>query len=98
MNDLNKLPYAQWLEQSLQNIIGKDVQAICIVAKYTDPDDDPAENLGPIVEAGYWNTSMADKLTFAGFMQQDAMLDTMRANGYISDDDDEPEEDELQNG
>ena len=92
MNNLNNLPYAQWLEESLKNIIGKNVHAICIVAKYTDPEDDPAEDLGPIVEAGYWNTTMADKLTFAGFLNQDAMLDTMRANGYISDDDELEEE------
>jgi hypothetical protein len=92
LNEINKLPYAQWLEESLRNIIGKDVQAICILAKYTDPEDDPADNLGPIVESGYWNCCMVDKMTFAGFLQQDAMLDTMRANGYISDDESEEEE------
>ena len=94
MKDLNKLPYAQWLEQSLQNIIGKDIQSMCIIAKYNDPEDDPAENLGRIVEAGYWNCCMTDKLAFAGFLNQDAMLETMRVNGYISDDDEDFEEDE----
>ena len=79
MVDLNKLPYAEWLEQSLQNIIGKPVRSICIMTKFDDDE----------IGTGYYDCSVADKLLFAGFLQQDAMLDTMRVNGYIADDEDD---------
>lgn len=93
MDDLNTLPYAEWLEQSLRNIIGKPVKAICIMTKVAgEPLDE--NDTGEEIGSGYWNASVADKLMFAGFLQQDAMLDTMRANGYILDDEDEYEEDE----
>lgn len=84
MNDLSTLPYAKWLEESLQNIVGKPVKAICIMTKF-DTDD---------IGTGYWDCSVADKVLFAGFLQQDAMLDTMKANGYLEED----EEDEDLNG
>lgn len=92
MKDLNKLPYAEWLEQSLQNIIGKPVQSICIITKFKDEGDESEDNIG----CGYWHASVADKILFAGFLQQDAMIETMQINGYIpSDDEDETEEEEL---
>lgn len=92
MNNLNNLPYAEWLEQSLRNIVGKPVEAICIMTRFADTDD---EN-GDMVGSGYWHCSVSDKLVFAGFLQQDAMLDTMKVNGYIPDDDeDETEEDDA---
>ena len=89
MSDLTKLPYAKWLEQSLQNIVGKPVQAICIMTKFKNTDDELGDDIG----TGYWNCSVADKLLFAGFLQQDSMLDSLKANGYIADDEDEFEED-----
>lgn len=76
MNDLNNLPYARWLEQSLQTIVGKPVEAICILTKFDTGD----------VGNGYWNCTVADKLVFAGFLQQDSMLDTLKANGYLEED------------
>lgn len=87
MVDLNKLPYTDWLEQSLQNIVGKPVRSICIMTKFDDDE----------VGTGYYDCSVADKLLFAGLIQQDAMLDTMRANGYIDDEEDDDEED-LEDG
>lgn len=92
MSDLNKLPYAEWLEQSLQNIVSKPVQAICILTKFTPDPADNEEDTGDEIGTGYWHCSVADKLLFAGFLQQDAMLDTMRANGYLPDDEDEEDE------
>lgn len=86
MDDLNTLPYAQWLEKSLQNIISKPVKSICILTKF-DTDD---------VGTGYYECSVADKILFAGFLQQDAMIDTLQANGYLEEDEeDEYEEDEY---
>lgn len=90
MKDLNKLPYATWLEQSLQNIIGKPVQAICIMTKFSDSKED-----GDDIGTGYYNCSVADKLVFAGLLQQDAMLDAMKVNGYIPDDEDDSEEEAI---
>ena len=87
---LNDLPYAEWLEQSLRNIINKPIQAICIMTKVASDDDDLGDEIG----SGYWNCTVADKLLFAGFLQQDAMIDTMKANGYISDDDEEDDEED----
>lgn len=94
MSDLKKLPYAEWLEQSLQNIVTKPVQSICILTKFTPDPSDDEEDLGDEIGTGYWHASVADKLLFAGFLQQDAMLDTMKANGYIPDDDDEEDEED----
>lgn len=82
---LKDLPYAAWLEQSLQNIVGKPVEAICIMTKVASDD----KELGDEIGAGYWNCTVVDKLLFTGFLQQDAMIDTMRANGYLPDDEDE---------
>ena len=88
MSNLNQLPYAEWLEESLRNIIGKPVKAICIITKVQEEPIDETDT-GEEIGCGYWNCSMVDKMAFAGFLQQDAMLDTMRANGYITDDEDE---------
>lgn len=92
MKDLNKLPYAEWLEQSLQNIVGKPVQSICIMTRFAEEDEETGDTVG----SGYWHCSVADKLVFAGFLQQDAMLDTMKVNGYIPDDEDN--EDDVEEG
>lgn len=83
MEDLKNLPYAEWLEESLQNVVSKPIQAICIMSKFEDGE----------IGTGYYKCSAADKLLFAGFLQQDAMLDTLKANGYIDDDEDEEDED-----
>lgn len=83
MEDLTTLPYAEWLEKSLQSFVGKPMKAICILTKY-DNDE---------IGTGYWNASVADKTLFAGILQQDAMLDTLRNNGYLEEDDEEDLED-----
>ena len=85
---LNDLPYAEWLEKSLRNLIGKPVEAICIMTKVAGDD----KELGDEIGSGYWHCSVADKLLFAGFLQQDAMLDTMKENGYLPDDEEDPED------
>lgn len=80
-NNLNNIPYAQWLEKALQELITFPVKGICIVA-LTDNGE---------IYNNYHNVNMADKLVMAGIIQQDAMLDTMAASGIIeySDDGDE---------
>lgn len=82
MSKLTELPYAQWLEQSLRNIIDLPVESICIITKMEDGE----------VGTGYWNAGVFDKLAFAGVIQQDAMLETLRVNGFIEDEEDEDED------
>ena len=79
MEEINSLPYAEWLEKSLRNLMTMSIDAICICTK-TETGE---------VGTGYWNTTMGDKLVFAGLIQQDAMLETLRENEYI-----DPEEEE----
>lgn len=86
MNNINKLPYAEWLEQSLQNIVDKPVQAICIMTKFESGD----------VGTGYYNCSVGDKILFAGFIQHDAMRDTLIADGYLEDDEEDEDDDEQE--
>lgn len=93
MSNLSQLPYAKWLEESLHNIIGKPIKAICIITKVQEEpmdEDDTGEEIG----CGYWNVSMSDKYAFAGLLQQDALFDAMRSNGYITDDEEDEEEED----
>lgn len=86
-NNLNNIPYAQWLETALQELINLPVKGICLSA---------------ITETGeaytnYHNISMMDKLLIAGLIQQDATLDSLAANGiieYTDEEDDESGEEE----
>ena len=71
--NINDIPYAAWLEKNLKDLITSPVKSICICAV--------AEN-GDIYR-DYYNTTMIDKITIAGVIQQDAMLDSMAAHGII---------------
>lgn len=82
MSNIKELPYAQWLETALQDLIKFPVKGICINAIGTDG----------LIYTNYHDMSMSDKITVAGFIQQDAMLDTLRANGFIKDDEEEEDE------
>jgi hypothetical protein len=83
--DLKNLSYAEWLEKTLQELVTFPVKKIGIYAMTENGE----------VYNNYHNVSMADKLVIAGIIQQDAMLDTMAANGMLEyvDDEDEDEED-----
>ena len=72
-HNITEMPYAKWLEQSLSDISALPIRGIAIVG---------------IIEGGdaytnYYNTSMADKLVLAGLINQDAIFDSMAANGII---------------
>ena len=84
MTDFNQLEYAKFLEETLHNIVGMPVESICIMVKYE----------GDALGTSYYNCTMVDKLMYAGHLQQDAMFDTMRANGLIPDDEEYDEEEE----
>lgn len=88
MDEINNLPYAEWLESSLRNLMAMNIEAICICTKTEDGG----------VGTGYWNASMANKLVFSGIIQQDAMLDTLRENGLVptdEEDEDDYEQEEV---
>ncbi len=84
MVDPTSLPYAEWLEESLQSLIETPVGSICILSKSTDGE----------VFASYYKCGVSDKILFAGFMNQDAMIDTLQENGFISNDEEDEEYEE----
>ena len=77
-----EMPYAKWREQSLSDISALPIRGIAIVG-ITEGGD---------AYTNYYNTSMADKLVLAGLINQDAMFDSMAANGIIDYEDDEDDE------
>lgn len=74
-NNLNNIPYAEFLEQTLQELITMPVKGICLNAVLTD---------GAVYTA-YHNISMQNKHTISGLVQQDATLDFLKANNFIKD-------------
>lgn len=78
MNDLTNLPYADWLERSLQNIVSSDVQSICIMTK----------TKSGVVGTGYYECAAIDKLLFASYLQHDAVIDTMTTDETMEDEED----------
>jgi hypothetical protein len=83
--DFTTLPYAPWLEKALQELLNFPVKGLCMYAITENGD----------VYSNYYEISMKDKLTIAGYIHQDAMYDSLAANGVIQYDDDEEEEGEL---
>lgn len=81
--NLKELHYAQWLEETIQDIVKLPVKGIALSLILEDGS----------VYSNYHNIPALDKLTIAGTIQQDAMYDSMRANGLIKDVDEEDESD-----
>ena len=81
-NNLNTLPYAEWLEKALHDVIAMPVDGICLTVLLKDGED----------YTNYYNINMLHKLTIAGLIQQDAMFDAMAANGIIDYEDEEEDE------
>lgn len=81
--NLKEIPYTQWLEETLQNIVKLPVKGICLNVTLADG----------AVYTDYYNISMNNKLIIAGLIQQDAMYDSLRANGLIKNADEEDESD-----
>ena len=80
-NDIRNMSYASWLEKTLQELVNFPVKGICIAA---------TTNTGDFY-VNYYNVPMGDKLTISGLINQDAMLDTMAANGIIEYEESEEE-------
>ena len=86
-NNITDMPYAKWLEQALHDISDIPVRGMVISCVLEDGN----------TYTNYWKTSMGDKVLIAGLIQQDAMFDSLEANGIIQydndDDGDDTEED-----
>lgn len=80
--NFNGVPYAQWLENALKEMLELPIKGICLSA------------ITPTGEAytNYYEISMMDKLLIAGLIQQDATLDSLAANGFIEYADEDGEE------
>ena len=70
MFDINELPYAEWLEKSLQTIVPLKPVSICIAA--TMPNGETF--------TGYYNADATDKAVFAHNIQADITMDIIRTN------------------
>lgn len=82
-NNITKMPYAQWLEQTLHDISAMPIRGIALMG-VTDNGD---------TYVNYYECSMADKLLIAGLVNQDATLDMLAAQGVINYEDEEEEAD-----
>lgn len=80
--NLKDIPYTKWLEESLQDIIKLPVRGICLNVILEDND----------IYTNYYKVSMMEKLAIAGLLQQDAMYNSMQANGLIKKTEEETEE------
>ena len=79
--DVFSLPYAKWLESTLQELVEFPVKGIAINAITENGE----------VYTNYYQITMADKLIISGIIQQDATIDSLAAAGYIeyADEDEE---------
>ena len=85
-NNITDMPYAKWLEQALRDISNIPVRGMVVSCILEDGN----------TYTNYWKTSMGDKILLSGLIQQDAMFDSLEANGiiqYDNDDGDDTEED-----
>ena len=82
--DIFSMPYAKWLESVLKDIAKYRVRGLSFNV-ITDEGE---------IYTNYYNLSMGDKILVAGILQQDAMFDSLAANGIISYDEEDDEYEE----
>lgn len=73
MFDINEVPYAEWLEKSLQAIA--PLKPVCLCFAATMPDGE--------VYTGYYNADATDKAVIAHNIQADITMDIIRTNAAI---------------
>lgn len=73
MFDINEVPYAEWLEKSLQAIV--PLKPVCLCFAATMPDGE--------VYTGYYNADATDKAVIAHNIQADITMDIIRTNAAI---------------
>lgn len=84
--DITKLPYAEWLEDALKSMSALPLRSIAILGITENGD----------MYNDYYNANVSDKIMISGFVQQDAMFESLKASGYITDDDEEDDIDESE--
>lgn len=82
MEDIRSKDYAEFMENALKGMMDFDVEGICIITKAK----------GDLMYTCYHNSSVMDKIAYAGLIQQDAMMDTLKANKLIKEKPDFPED------
>ena len=71
MENIYTKQYAPFMEEALQCMMHMPITGICIISRLKDGS----------VFTQYYNSTMIDKLTYAGVIQQDATRDMLRLNG-----------------
>lgn len=64
------MPYAKWLEESIQHIVASDPMSLCIVA---------IGKTGNVL-TGYYNCDATDKAVIAHNIQSDIVMDIIHNN------------------
>lgn len=75
MDSIYNKDYASFMEETLKGMMELPVEGICVVTKLK----------GGAMFANFFNSKMMDKIAYAGIIQQDAMLDMLKANNYVGD-------------
>lgn len=73
MDDITRLPYAAWLEESIRTMSEFDVRSACIVV--ADKDDNTLTS--------YYRANAQDKAIFIHNIQSDITMDLIRLNADI---------------
>ena len=68
--DITKLPYAPWLEDTIREMTEHEVQSICIGAITQNGD----------TMTGYWNSDLQDKAVLASAILSDIVLGIVEQN------------------
>ena len=73
MENICKKEYAQFMEETLEQMVHLPVTGICILLKLED---------GAIC-SNYFNSQMMDKMIYAGVIQQDVTQHILKANNAV---------------
>lgn len=78
-NNFDNIPYAQWLEHTLRDIVNLPIKGLSLHAVLDNGD----------IYTAYHKVGMNDKLVIAGQVQQDAMADFLLINNFIKNDEED---------
>ena len=77
MEDICKKNFARFWEKMLEALVEMPIEGLCVIGKMK----------GGATFVNYYKSSMADKILYAGLIQQDATLDMLKANKHNEDED-----------
>lgn len=73
MADIQEQEYAHFLEETLSALVEMPIESLCIIGKMKGGDS----------FVNHYKLSVTDKILFAGLIKQDAMIDSLKANNLI---------------